>query len=166
MFCTRFIAALLVGVTAATLWAPADDKQNKKDKADAANARERRKAEEKIVSGPPFRGKIIRIDPAQRFLTVQVKRKIPQQNLQAVQNLANLQAQLIDASRRKDFNGVVSTQTEIAKNKLNLYTFHDEELKLEIECPDNVKVRTLLRPIDYDEKGRPKRLTEKEKKEL
>src|SRR5205807_3874749 len=79
-------------------WAVGDKKTdaNKKDRAAAAAAKERKKALEKILSSTRINGRLIRVEGAQRFLAVQVKVPIAVPNLGAAQNSINLQRQLAD----------------------------------------------------------------------
>ena len=51
-------------------------------------------------------------------------------------------------------------------NQQQLVTYKDVTRNIEIQADDNMRVRTLLLPVEYDEKGRPRKLTEKEKKAL
>src|SRR5439155_7212652 len=101
-------------------------------------------------------------------LTVQVTYKSLKQDPQAVQRLANLQIQLVEAQRhRNPVERIAQSnriQLDIEKAKLNLYK--DETQKIEFDAPDNMKLRTLVLPIEVDEKGKPRKLTDKEKREL
>jgi hypothetical protein len=108
-------------------------------------------------------GKLTQVEGTQRYLTVQVTTKVPQENAGAAQNLANLRQQLLGA---KDANSIRNIQIETMKNQQQLVTYKDVTKNVEIQADDNMKVRTLLLPVEYDEKGRPRKLTEKEKKAL
>ena len=94
---------------------------------------------------------------------MQVTTKVPQENAGAAQNLANLRQQLLGA---KDANSIRNIQVEMMKNQQQLVTYKDVTKNIEIQADDNMRVRTLLLPVEYDEKGRPRKLTEKEKKAL
>jgi len=116
-----------------------------------------------ITAKPHFPAKLIQVEGAQRYLTVQVTQKIPQQNLQAAANLANLRGQLLTT---RDPNQIRNISNDIARNQQNLVTYKDDVQKLEIEAPDDMKVRTRILPVEYDDNGKVRELTEKEKKEL
>src|SRR6202011_1394644 len=98
-----------------------------------------------------------------RIFTVRVTTKIPQDNAGAAQNIANLQRQLVG---NRDPNSIRSIQVEIMKNQQNLVTFKVDVKRIDCFASDDMKVRTLLLPVEYDDKGKPKKLTEKEKRAL
>jgi hypothetical protein len=110
-----------------------------------------------------FTAKLLRVEGVQRNLTVEVRWKIPQQNAQAALNIANLQRQLLT---NRDPNQIANIRLDMARNQQNLVSYKDEVQKVELEAPDELKVRTLLTPVEYDDKGKVKRLTDKEKKAL
>ncbi|HLN30870.1 MAG TPA: hypothetical protein VK395_24230 [Gemmataceae bacterium] len=135
-----------------------------KDTSTKSSSKDKKEPKPKpITSKPRFPAKLIQVEGAQRYLTVQVTQKIPQQNLQAAANLANLRGQLLTT---RDPNQIRNISNDIARNQQNLVTYKDDVQKLEIEAPDDMKVRTRILPVDYDDKGKVRRLTEKEKKEL
>jgi hypothetical protein len=158
------VMALFAG---SNLWGQ-DEPPAKKDPAPAATGKDKKVVQEKTVSRfkgakPDIHGKLIRVEGAQRYIAVNVTQKIGQQNLSALANIANLRQQLIG---NHDRNSILSIQLEIAKNQANAITFYDETQKVELQLTDDLKVRTLVLPIEYDDKGKPRRLTEKEKKDL
>jgi hypothetical protein len=53
---------------------------------------------------------------------------------------------------------------DIEKRKMNLYK--KETANVEMEADDNTKVRTMLLPVEYDDKGKLKKFTPKELREL
>jgi hypothetical protein len=85
-----------------------------------------------------------------------------------VQHLANLQRQLLDAQRHRNpverAAQMSRIQLEIEKASLNLSK--EQKQKIELDAPDDMKVRTMLLPIEFDDKGKPRRLTERERREL
>ncbi len=119
-----------------------------------------------LTSGKTLKGKLINLEGSQRYLTVQVTNKIPQQNAQAAQQLANLQQQIAVARARRDVNQINNLTIEMAKHQRNLVTYKDDVQKYELEAPEDMKVRTMLLPVEYDDKGKPRALTDKEKKAL
>lgn len=137
-----------------------DETTNKPD------AKDQKQFDKLIKSGKSFIGKLVKIDGEQRFLTVEVKSS--KQNPQAVQNLAHLQAQLFDAQRQRNpaerIKQMSHIQLEIDKATLNLYK--DETQKIELDAPEKMKVRTKVLPVELDDKGKPRKLTEKEKRDL
>jgi len=160
----RSLACVLMMLLMALLLpaSPADDTTDSPAKKDPAS-----KPSKKTVKGKTrtdlLAGKLIRIEPTQSYLTLQVTNKIPQDNAGAAQNIANLQRQLIG---NRDINSIRNIKIEIMKNQENLVTFKDNVKNIELSLDDDLKVRTLLLPVEYDDKGRPRKLTEKEKKAL
>jgi hypothetical protein len=131
-------------------------------------ANSKKQTDKLIKSGKSFIGRLVKVDADKRIVTVEVTYKSPKQDPHTVQHLANLQRQLIDAQRhRNPVERAAQTsriQLEIEKASLNLYK--DQKQKIELDAPDDMKVRTMLLPIEFDDKGKPRRLTEKEKREL
>lgn len=123
----------------------------------------RKAAREKPLKTDSFSGKLIRVEGAQRSLAVRVTAKIPQENAGAAQNIANLKLQLLTA---RDPGTIRNISVEMAKNQANLVTYKDQNKDVELEVADDLKVRTLVEPIEYDDKGKPRRLTAKERAEL
>ena len=121
-----------------------------------------------IKSGKPFVGKLAKIDSDKRLLTVEVPYKAAKQDAQAVQNLYNLQRQMVEAQLQRNpaerLKQVSRIQMDIDKATANLYK--DQPLKIELDAPDNMKVRTMILPVEFDDKGKPRKPTDKEKKEL
>jgi hypothetical protein len=143
----------------------ADDSSDPTTKPDATD----KKVYDKLIkSGKSFGGRLVKVDSDKRVLTVEVTYKSPKQDPQAVQHLANLQRQMVEAQlhrnpveRIKHLNHI---QMEIGKATNNLYK--DQAQKIELDAPDNMKVRTLVLPVEFDDKGKPRKLTDKEKREL
>jgi hypothetical protein len=131
---------------------------------DSSEATTKKQVDKLTKSGKSFIGKLVKIDADKRILTVEGK--VPKQDPQTAQHLANLQRQLIDAQRhRNPLDRVTQSnriQLEIEKATANLY----KDQKIELDAPEEMKVRTMLLPVEFDDKGKPRRLTEKEKREL
>jgi hypothetical protein len=127
-----------------------------------------KKTEEKLLKSRRFLAKLTKLDADKHCLTVDYTYKSLKQDPQTAQHLANLQRQLIQAQRNGNpvdrLAQMIRIQREIEKAKLNLYKNQTE--KLVLDAPENMKVRTMLPPLEVDEKGKPRRLTEKEKREL
>jgi|GEM_PF-6825248 len=156
-YSTSALLLVLAGFLAA---APSDDPSDTSNKKDAKPAKKTGKDK---VRTDFLRGKLVKIDPKERTFTVRVTTKIPQDNAGAAQNIANLQRQLVG---NRDPNSIRSIQVEIMKNQQNLVTFKDDVKRIDCVAVDDMKVRTLLLPVEYDDKGKPKKLTEKEKRAL
>jgi flagellar basal body-associated protein FliL len=137
----------------------ADDTKDTSPKKDSP----KKAVKEKPIKTDSFTGKLIRVEGSQRTLAVRVTAKIPQENTGAAQNLANLKLQLLTA---RDPNSIRNITVQMAQNQANLVNYKDQSKDVELEIADDLKVRTLVEPIEYDDKGKPRRLTAKEKAEL
>jgi hypothetical protein len=120
-------------------------------------------SEKKAKAGEPFTAKLLQVEGAQRYFNVEVSWKTPKENAGAAQNIANLQRQLVG---NRDPNSIRSIYTQITQNQQNLVTYKDEKKKLELSAVDEIVVRTMLPPVEYDDKGKVKKLTPKEIKAL
>jgi hypothetical protein len=141
----------------------ADDTSDTTAKPDA---KDKKQYDRLTKSGRSFVAKLIKLDGDKHLLTVEVKS--PKQNPQVAQNLANLQIQMVEAQRQRNpverLKQLNHLQLEIDKNTRDLYK--DETLKIDLGAPENMKVRTKVLPVELDDKGKPRKLTEKEKREL
>jgi hypothetical protein len=141
----------------------ADDRSDTTTKSEA----NKKQYDKLIKSGKSFIGKLVKVDADQRHLTVEVTYKSLKQDPQAVQHLANLQLQMVEAQRhRNPVDRLTQTnriQLEIEKATRNLYK--DQTQKIELDAPEDMKVRTMLLALEFDDKGKPRKLTEKEKRE-
>jgi hypothetical protein len=140
-------------------WSVADDTKGTSTKKEPP----RKAAREKPIKTDFFTGKLIRVEGAQRTLAVRVTAKIPQENTGAAQNIANLKLQLLSS---RDPNTIRSITAQMAQNQATLINYKDKSKDVEIEVADNLKIRTLIEPVEYDDKGKPRRLTTKERAEL
>lgn len=145
------------------LWA-ADDP----DATAKPDAKDKKQVEKLIKSGKGFIGKLIKVDGDHHSLTVEVTYKTTKQDPQVVQNLANLQLQLVEAQRSTNpvdrLRRMGQIRVDIERNERNLYK--DATQQIELDAPENMKVRTMVLPVELDDKGKPRKLTEKEKREL
>jgi hypothetical protein len=163
--------------------AKADDKKEKdspkSDKKDkdppktdtSAEAKEKKAAQDKMLASRKLADvKLVQVEGAQRYLTVQLTLKYAVPNAGAANNLANLQRQLVDATRITNpidrQRRLAEIAIDIEKNKRNLLTVKEESQKIELQAADEMKVRTVLPPVEYDDKGKLRKLSEKELREL
>ncbi len=155
------IAVCLILLPALT----ADDDTDSKPKPDT---KEQKQVEKLVKSGKSFIGKLVKMNADKRIATVEVSYKTTKQDPHILQNLTNLQLRMADAQRNRNpierQRQVAQIQLDIEKNTRNLYK--DASQKIEFDMPDEMKVRTMLPPVELDDKGKPRRLTEKEKREL
>jgi hypothetical protein len=155
------IAAALI--TLSVIFLPGSQAQERKGDSPKATSEEKNVTKEKKLSGTKVTGKLIKLDTNERSFTVQLK--IAKENQSAIQNIANLEVQLRNAIRNRDKGGIANAGVELEKNKANLVTYVDGP-PVDFFTDDNFKVRTMIAPVEFDEKGKPRKLTEKEKKAL
>ncbi len=121
---------------------------------------------EKMLKAGQLTGKIVTVEESKRSIRLQIK--YPVLNPGAVQGLANAQVALQQALLNKDpvgrAQGIANAQVQMAQNKLNMYNYRSQDVDL--QTTEDVKVRLANPPEQLDEKGRPKRYTAKELKEL
>jgi hypothetical protein len=143
----------------------ADDDADTKTKPDAPD---KKQADKLIKSGKSFVGKLVKVDGAKHVLTVEVTYKAAKQDPQVAQNLARLQLRMVEAQRNRNAieraRQLSQIQIDIDKNTRNLYK--DTSQKIDLDAPDEMKVRTMVLPVELDDKGKPRKLTEKEKRDL
>jgi hypothetical protein len=136
----------------------ADDKDS--PKTDSKEKKER----DKLVASGKVQGKLVSVDAKQHYLTLEITVPTTKPNPQVQQAIANLQQQLVNARRNRNAQQVANLQIEITKKQAELYK--GEPKKLDFEATEEAKVRTMILPMEVDEKGKPRKLTEKEKKAL
>lgn len=139
------------------------------DKKDAEKPEPKTKVEtrEKLVSAGEFTAKIMRVGGEQKQLTVQVTYlDIDPGKVQANQNF--LAQRQLDISRASDpqerLRRTVHLNAEMQRRQQEIYK--QVYKNVELQAADDLVVRQLLPPVEYDEKGKPRRLTEKEKRDL
>jgi hypothetical protein len=138
----RFVI-LVLSLLSLVSFVQADDekKDAKADKKDVKKEAAEKEAKSKMVTAGVIAGKLVRVEGAQKYLTVAVT--VPY--LRPATQTVNIRGRLIP---------VMSYQ--VASTSQNV----------ELQAGDDMKVRTLQLPVDFDEKGRPKRYSSKELKEL
>jgi len=159
--CQGTAAALLVlalvGLTGAVA-------QKETDKADAKAKPE---TKEKLQAAGQFAAKVVRVDGEQKILTVQVTYvEVDPGKVQGNQRfLAQRQleiARLTDARER--LRQTLQLSAEMQRRQADIY--RPVHRNVELVAADDIKVRQLLPPVEFDDKGKPRKLTEKEKKDL
>jgi hypothetical protein len=156
--------ALIIVLTVVFPILAADDQGQPPTKPDS----QAKKTQEKLIKSRRFLAKLTKLDAEKHLVTVEFTYKSLRQDPETVQHLANLQRQWIQAQRNGNpvdrLAQLTRIQLEMEKAKLNLYK--DQMQTIELEAPECMKVRSMLLPIEVDEKGKPRKLTGKEKREL
>jgi hypothetical protein len=110
----------------------------------------------------PFNGKVMAVYEAKKSLRIQIQ--VPTLNQGAVTAYAQAELQYQQAAARRDANGMRNALTNMARQEANLYTMQAKDF--ELTTTDEVKVRLLHPPVAFDDKGKLKKYTQKELKEL
>jgi hypothetical protein len=161
---TLRLALLIVAISSTALCGAADEKKDAK-KSDPAE----KKALEKLTTSSTIIGKLSRVEGAQRYLTVNVAISIPVPTAASPANtlsLLQLRQQLAAERSPANRQRLLLQHLQQAGGLGGGYTIRTINKEVEIQATDEMKVRTLLLPVDFDEKGRPKKYTAKEIKEL
>ena len=162
------------------------DKADKADAKDAADTKTKTKKKgedtekktekkEKLVYGASFPGKLKEMDAnSQKNFTVEVQIPVPnpdgQRNLFNAQQ--NWQRRQFDISRNRNraqaAQQMQQLQFDIAREmpKLQAGLVKMEPKDVKLQAAENMRVRTVNLPLDYDEKGNVKKYTKKELEEL
>jgi hypothetical protein len=115
----------------------------------------------KALAAGKIAGKLTQLEATQKNLTVQVMVKVPNPAF----NMAASQRQLAEASADRN---PVNRARRVAEIQANMakQMYKDHPLNVELQASDDVKVRTFNLPLDYDDKGKPRKYTQKELKDL
>jgi hypothetical protein len=152
------------------------DAKKKDDKKDAKKEKDDDKKADKLEYSTAFVGKLTQMSGnSQKDFTVQIEIKYLQPNVQAQNNLLRQQAEIarLQAQIRLTPNPYQRQQLTVQLlqkvqqlNQQKLYDVKTVQKNIELRAADEVKVRTLQPPVDYDDKGNLKKYTQKELNEL
>lgn len=146
----------------------AEKKEDKKKETVKLDPKDKRDSKEKLLtSGKPFAGKLVIVEGAQKYLTVEVV--VPEIDPGKVQGHANWRGQrLLEISRVADPRDRAAqlAQMQIESQQRSQDIYRQGRHRLELQAADDMKVRMLFPPVEYDEKGRPKKYTKKELDDL
>jgi hypothetical protein len=155
---TLHLAALIVAL-AVVLPAGADDKKVDPAKLPA----DQKDAASKMITAGELTGKLLNVEAAKKTVNLEVTLTYAVPNLSAIQAIANLKLQL---ATTRDPNAARSYMVQMAQQEANAYQIKKEAHTVDIETADDLKVRMANPPIAFDEKGKPKKYTPAELKEL
>jgi hypothetical protein len=151
----------------------ADEKKDGKKKEDAG-ADPKAKIE-KIASSGDFVGALTNVSASsQKDFTVQIRFKYLTLNPQAQANLLRQQQTLLQQQQRimairnpaQRQQELLRLLTQAQQGPQNLYEVKEYKKDIELRAADDMKVRTLEPPVDYDDKGHVKKYTKKELQEM
>jgi hypothetical protein len=163
----RGAAVLLIGCLAVP--AVGADKDKAKDKADAkseAKNAEKGVTTEKMYRAGQLAGKVLTVVESKKSIRLQVTLQYPKLNQGALNSLVQAQANMQQAALNRDRQGVLNAQRQMLQAQATLYTLESTTKDVELQTTDEVKVRQAQPPEAFDDKGKPKKYTAKELKEL
>jgi hypothetical protein len=142
-----------------------DDKPAMKDKKgdDKNGPKDKKEAYEKLVIGGEVSGKLIHWEGTQKYFTVQVTLTYSVPDVNAIKHLADLEVQYAKCVANRDLQGAVNTRNEMAK--VQTVQIKKEDQNVDFQAAADMKVR-ILHPMVYDDKGKPRKLTAKEREEM
>jgi hypothetical protein len=160
----RAAAVLLLGFLAAPA-AGAD----KKDKADA-KAAEKGVTTEKMYRAGQLAGKILTLNESKKSIRLQITLQYPKLNTGSLNSLVqaqlNMQRAALNNNPQSRAQAIYNAQMQMVRAQANLYSVQTMTKDVELQTTDEVKVRRASPPEDFDDKGKPRRRTAKELKEL
>jgi hypothetical protein len=163
----RAAAVLLIGCLA--LPALGADKDKAKDKSDAKQA-EKGVTTEKMYRAGQLAGKILTVNESKKSIRLQVTLQYPKLNQGALNNLVQAQLNMQQAMLNRDPNGraqgIMNAQRQMIQAQATLYNLETHTKDVELQTTDEVKVRQANPPEQFDDRGKPKKYTAKELKEL
>src|SRR5262249_48813603 len=175
---SRWMGLLLVPALVLSLLAAADAQDAKKDakKAEAkadkkaddkgkddkkADDKPAPKAGERLSYGTVLAGKLQIDANSQKDFTLHISQKVVVPNPAAIQQMLVQQAQLAQrqAQIMRNPNPIQRQQQlaqlmrDMAQGQQNLYQVQDLNQNVKLRAAENIKVRLLSPPLDYDDKG-------------
>jgi hypothetical protein len=164
----RAAAVLLFGCLA--LPAFAADKDKAKDKADAKKDADKGVTSEKMYRAGQLTGKVLTVVESKKSIRLQVTLQYPKLNTGALNSLIQAQNSMQQAAYNRDPNGraqgMYNAQMQMLRAQATLYQMQSMTKDVELQTAEDVKVRLAQPPQTFDDKGKVKRYTAKELKEL
>jgi TolA-binding protein len=115
-------------------------------------------------------GQLTAVDQDARTFTLKVTQRNPVVNQSAVNDRQHLLQQLSDTSKIKDptqrQNKINDLRNQLAKNEQSLIKIEEKSQDIQMQAHDEMKVRTLIPPPVFDDKGNPRKYTPEELADL
>lgn len=162
---SRSVAFALMGLLLALPVLGADDNAKKPDtkKTNAKKDSDKDTNSEKMVKAGVAVGKIMAVVESKKSIRLQVTFRVPKLNPGALNSIAQAQNRLAQARTPQ---ALIQAQQSLAQAQAGLYTMTNVQKDYELQALDTVSVRMRHPPVQFDDKGRIKRYTKKELKEL
>jgi hypothetical protein len=141
--------------------------QKKKDlDKDVDKEKEKGTTTAKMVKAGQLVGKIVGVYESKKAIRLQVAYLVPKLNIGALNAYQQAQLRYQQALLKRDAGGARNAQVQMMQQQRNLYNYERKTKDYELTAIDDVVVRLSKPPEQFDEKGKVKRLTRKELKEL
>lgn len=146
-----------------TLWlaAPLDGAQKKADK-----DKDKEVTTEKMINSGVLVGKVAAVYEEKRAIRLQVRVAIPVVNPGAVQQVAQAQVQMAQARLTRNPLLVLQAQQSMALAQATLYNVQTQTQDVELKVVEDAVVRLAHPRPELDDKGRPKKMSRAQLKEL
>ena len=126
-------------------------------------ASDKKEAAAKMIAAGELTGKIVNVEQTKKTFTLEVTIPYQVPNLGAIQQLANIKLQMAQA---RDVNTIRNLQVQMLQQQAQMYQVRKETHNIDVDAADDVKVRLKDPPVTFDDKGNPKKYSQKELKEL
>lgn len=154
----HWLGLAVLAVSLASL-ASAQEKKDDKDK----------KEGDKLVKVGDFSGSLTALGEG-RTLTLKITHRYLEPNASAIQNQQNLVRRQYDIMRNPNpfdrQQQMAQLMRDVANNQRNLYTPKEVHKEVPLQSAENVQVRSKQPPLAFDDKGNPRKYTDKELKEM
>lgn len=124
---------------------------------------------EQLVAAGNITGKVLNVQGASGALTIQVTLKIPTPNVSAQNRIAVLTAVIAQESAKgakANRSSLTAWQVELQQQQAKAITFQDKKQDYRFETIEDVRVRIVEPPAEFDDQGKRKKLTSAQLKEL
>lgn len=158
----RWLAALVVPIL--LLSGPAVNAQ-KKEKGKKGEA-EKEANSEKLIRAGVLTGKVAAVYEDKKKIRLSVTVPVTTINPGALNSIQQAQLNMMQARARGDAQGMINAQLEMARARATMYQVRNEHQDVELTAMDDVVVRTAHPKGSFDEKGKVKKMTKAELKEL
>jgi hypothetical protein len=118
---------------------------------------------EKMVKAGVVTGKIMGVVESKKSVRIQVTFQVPKLNPGQLQAIQNAQVQMAQANSPQ---ALLNARNALAQAQAGLYSMQSVQKDYELQAAEDIKVRAANPPAQFDDKGRIKRYTAKELKEL
>ena len=140
---------------------PADAQKKDKDK-----DKDKDVTTEKMIKAGVLVGKVMAVYEDKRTVRLQVTVSVAKLNAGSLQQMQQAQVDLASARARGDRNGMMSAQRSLVQAQASLYNIEKHNQDVELQALDDAVVRTAFPRTEFDDKGKPKKLTAAQKKDL